>query len=287
MQSAYEIKKEICEIGKRIYQNGFVAANDGNISVKVGPNEFYCTPTGVSKGYMTPDMICHVDAQGKLLENCRCKPSSEFKVHLKVYEQREDVRAVVHAHPPTATAFAVAHVPLDRYNMAEASLFLGAVPTCDYGTPSTDELPNSMMPYLQDHDAFLLANHGAVTVGATLEKAYFNMETLEFYAKVTLMAKQLGGDQELSCEEIEKLLELRKKFQVPGRHPGCAKCKNLGTENCRCKHNYKPLADEKREDPNDSDFKAITVNNPISKKTEENADYIDSVTAKVLAELYK
>ena len=287
MQSAYEIKKEICEIGRRIYQNGFVAANDGNISVKVGPNEFYCTPTGVSKGFMTPDMILKVDAQGNKLESNPNNPSSEFKMHLKVYAEREDVRAVVHAHPPTATAFAVAHVPLDKYTMAEAALFLGSIPTCAYGTPSTDEIPDSLMPYIQDHDAFLLANHGALTVGNTLMKAFFNMETLEFYAKISLLARQLGGEKELSCEELEKLMELRKKFNVPGRHPGCSKCHNLGTENCRCKQNIKPLADSKVDEPGENDFKDVNVEHPISSKTEANSAYIDAVTARILSELYK
>jgi L-fuculose-phosphate aldolase len=143
------------------------------------------------------------------------------------------------------------------------------------------------MPYIQDHDAFLLANHGALTVGNTLMKAYFNMETLEFYAKITLMARQLGGEKELSCEELEKLMELRKKFNVPGRHPGCSKCKNLGMENCRCKQNIEPLANKKMEEPGASDFKDVSIEHPISAKTESNAAFIDAVTAKVMAELYK
>ena len=174
MTSAYEIKKEICEIGRRIYMNGFVAANDGNISVKINDNEYYCTPTGVSKGFMTPDMIIKVDGQGNKLEGT-LNPSSEFKMHLKVYQERPDVNAVVHAHPPVATAHAVCNIPLDTYIMPEAVIFLGTVPICEYGTPSTMEIPDSLMPYIQKHDAFLLKNHGALTVGNTLLKAYFNM----------------------------------------------------------------------------------------------------------------
>ena len=134
MNSPYEIKKEICEIGRRIYEKGFVAANDGNISVKVGPNEFYCTPTGVSKGYMTPDMIIRIDGEGKKIEG-KLNPSSEIKMHLRVYRDRPDVNAVVHAHPPTATAFAVANIPLDKYILPEAILTVGTVPICEYGTP--------------------------------------------------------------------------------------------------------------------------------------------------------
>ena len=235
-KSPYEIKKEICEVGKKIYDLGFVAANDGNISVKVGPNEFYCTPTGVSKGYMTPDMIIKIDADGNKLEG-RLNPSSEIKMHMRVYKERPDVNAVVHAHPPVATAFTVANVPMDQYILPEAVLTIGNVPTCDYGTPSTMEIPDSLMPYMQQHDAFLLKNHGALTVGNTLQRACFTMEEVEFNAKINLYARQLGKVDEIPCAELEKLMELRKKFNLPGKHPGCKKCPNLGTDKCRCKDN--------------------------------------------------
>ena len=235
-QSPFEIKKEICDIGKRIYDHGFVAANDGNISVKVGPNEFYCTPTGVSKGFMTPDMIIKIDANGNKLDG-KLNPSSEIKMHMRVYQERPDANAVVHAHPPVATAFTVAGVELDQYILPEAILTIGNVPTCDYGMPSTMEIPESLMPYIQKHDAFLLKNHGALTVGNTLTKALFVMEEGEFNAVICKHARELGNVEEIPCEQLEKLMELRKKMQMPGRHPGCKKCKNLGTENCRCKHN--------------------------------------------------
>ena len=235
-KSSFEIKKEICEIGKKIYDLGFVAANDGNISVKVGPNEFYCTPTGVSKGYMTPDMIIKVDADGNKIEG-KLNPSSEIKMHMRVYKERPDVNAVVHAHPPVATAFTVANVPMDQYILPEAILTIGNVPTCAYGTPSTMEIPDSLMPYLQQHDAFLLKNHGALTVGNTLQRACFTMEEVEFNAKINLYARQLGSVDEIPCAELEKLMELRKKFNLPGKHPGCKKCPNLGTDKCRCKEN--------------------------------------------------
>ena len=138
-KSDFEIKKELCEIGRRIYNDGFVAANDGNFSVKIDDNTYYVTPTGVSKGFMTPEMICKVDGQGNLKEaNGPWKPSSEFKMHLKVYQQRPDVNAVVHAHPPIATSFAIAGIPLDKLIMPEAIIFLGAVPIAQYGTPSTN-----------------------------------------------------------------------------------------------------------------------------------------------------
>ena len=226
MVNEFEIKKQLCDIGKRIYNRNMVAANDGNFSVKVAENEYLCTPTGVSKGFMTPDMIIKVDGQGNKLEGT-LNPSSEFKMHLKVYQERPDVNAVVHAHPPVATAHAVCNIPLDTYIMPEAVIFLGTVPICEYGTPSTMEIPDSLMPYIQKHDAFLLKNHGALTVGNTLLKAYFNMESTEYFAKVSMYARQLGGAQQLDCDQINTLLDLRKKFGAPGKHPGCPQCEIL------------------------------------------------------------
>lgn len=217
-----EIKREICDVGKRMYDHGFAAANDGNISVKVNDNEYYCTPTGVSKGFMTPDMIIKVDGEGNVLEGS-LKPSSEFKMHLRVYKRRPDVNAVVHAHPPVATSFAVANIPLDQFILPECCIWLGSVPICKYGTPSTDEVPDSLEPYIENHDAFLLQNHGALTVGVNLMKACFNMESLEFNANVLWHAQLLGKVNEIEGENLVKLGQLREKFNAPGRHPGFEK----------------------------------------------------------------
>ncbi|MBO5215497.1 MAG: class II aldolase/adducin family protein [Clostridia bacterium] len=219
MKSPFEIKKEICEVGHKLWLKGFVAANDGNISVKINDNEYYCTPTGVSKGSLTPDMIIKVDKDGKKLEG-KLNPSSEIKMHMRVYRERPDVTAVVHAHPPVATAFTVADIDLDQYILPEAVLTIGAVPTCDYGTPSTMEIPDSLDPYLQDHDAFLLRNHGALTVGCDLNKAFFVMEEVEFNAVICKNAMDLGAVHEISRDGLAKLMELRKKMKLPGRHPG-------------------------------------------------------------------
>ena len=219
MKSPCEIKKEICEVGLKLWQKGFVAANDGNISVKISDNEFYCTPTGVSKASLTPDMIIKVDRDGKKLEG-KLNPSSEIKMHMRVYRERPDVMAVVHAHPPVATAFTVADIDLDQYVLPEAVLTIGAVPTCDYGTPSTMEIPDSLDPYLQDHDAFLLRNHGALTVGCNLTKAFFVMEEVEFNAVICKHAMDLGAVHEISRDQLAKLMDLRKKMNLPGRHPG-------------------------------------------------------------------
>ena len=217
--TAEQIKQEICEVGHRLYAHGFVAANDGNISVKVNENEFYCTPTGVSKGSLTPDMIIKIDAEGNKLEGT-LNPSSEIKMHLRVFRERPDVNAVVHAHPPVATAFTVAGIPLDRYILPEAVLTIGDVPTCAYATPSTMEIPDSLMPYIQEHDAFMLKNHGALTVGNTLTRAFFTMEEVEFNAKIMKYAMELGRIQEISEEKMYELMDLRVKMGLPGKHPG-------------------------------------------------------------------
>ena len=222
MMSPYEIKKEICESGRRIYNDGFVAANDGNISVKVSDNEYYCTPTGVSKGFMTPDMIIRIDGNGNKIEG-KLNPSSEIKMHLRCYEKRADVNAVVHAHPPAATGFAVAHRPMDMYNMIEDVAAIGAVPLTPYGTPSTTEVPDAIEPYLNDHDVMLLENHGALTVGSDVITAYYRMESLELWAKITINAIILGGSYDIDRKNIDKLINLRSYYKITGKHPGYRK----------------------------------------------------------------
>ena len=220
MVNEYEIKKQICEIGKRIYDRGMVAANDGNISVKINDNEFLCTPTGVSKGFMTPDYICRVDKEGNVLEaNGSFKPSSEIKMHMRVYKHRPDVKSVVHAHPIYATSFAIAGIPLTQPIMPEAVIALGCVPIAEYGTPSTNEIPDAVEKYLPHFDAVLLANHGALAFSDSLLAAYHKMESLEFYAQLLFNAKQLGGPKELSAEQVQGLYEIRRQFGLKGKHP--------------------------------------------------------------------
>ena len=203
MQSEMDIKIEMCEIGKRVYNRGMVAANDGNFSVKLSDNEFLCTPTGVSKGFMTPEYICKVDAEGNVIEaNEGFKPSSEIKMHMRVYKEREDVKAVVHAHPMYATTFAVCGLPLTEPIMPEAVLSLGTVPLAKYGTPSTMEIPDAVSEYLPYYDAVLLENHGALSYADSLMGAYHKMESLEFYARLLYQAKMLGGPKELTDEQV-------------------------------------------------------------------------------------
>ncbi len=220
MVSEYEIKKQICDIGKRIYDRNMVAANDGNISVKLNDNEFLCTPTGVSKGFMTPDYICKVDAKGNVIQaNGNFRPSSEIKMHMRVYEKRPDVGAVVHAHPTFATSFAIAGIPLTQPIMPEAVIALGCVPIAKYGRPSTNEIPDAVEEYLPYYDAVLLESHGALTFSVDLLSAYHKMESVEFYAELLYKSRQLGGPKEFTPEQVEQLYEIRRQFGLPGKHP--------------------------------------------------------------------
>ena len=206
MVNEFEIKKQLCDIGKRIYNRNMVAANDGNFSVKVAENEYLCTPTGVSKGFMTPEFICKVDGKGNVIQaNPGFKPSSEIKMHMRVYEKRPDVGSVVHAHPIYATSFAIAGIPLTQPIMPEAVIALGCVPIAEYGTPSTMEIPDNLEKYLPYFDAVLLENHGALTWSTDLNAAYMKMESVEFYAQLLYQTKLLGGPKEFDKENIEKL----------------------------------------------------------------------------------
>ena len=216
-----ELKEQICQVGKRIYNRNMAAANDGNISVKLNDNEWLCTPTGVSKGFMTPDYICKVDSAGNVIHSSgNYRPSSEIKVHMRIYEKRSDVNAVVHAHPAYATSFAIAGLSLTQQIMPEAVILLGCVPCVEYGTPSTEELPDNVEKYLPYYDAVLLESHGALTWGHDLIGTYHKMESLEFYAELLYRSKQLGGPKEFTPAQIQKLYDIRKQLQIPGKHPG-------------------------------------------------------------------
>lgn len=210
-----EIREEICRVGRMMYEKNMVAANDGNISVRFKDDLFLCTPTGVSKGLMTPEMICAVDKSGRLIPGTGaegCRPSSEMKMHLRVYEKRPDINAAVHAHPPYATTYAIANEPLEKPLTAEAVLALGRVPVAKYGTPSTEEIPDNIEEYLADYNALLLANHGALTWGESLKTAYMRMETVEFYARMLYQSEMLGRAKPLGKEETEKIGRLSKPY---------------------------------------------------------------------------
>ena len=220
MQIEEQVRAEIVEVGRRLHARGFIAANDGNISVRLDETRLLTTPTGVSKGFMTPDMLVMTDLQGVKLAGGR-SPSSELLMHLAVYELRPEIKAVVHAHPPTATGFAVAGIPLDRAVLAEVVTTLGSIPIAEYGTPSTPELADAVRQFIKTHDGLLLANHGALTVADELLAAYYKMETLEHFARISLVARLLGRERLLSREEVARLQDLRDMYGITAPAPIC------------------------------------------------------------------
>ncbi|HCH36658.1 MAG TPA: class II aldolase family protein [Acidobacteria bacterium] len=217
-QPEERIRVDIVEVGRRLHERGYVASNDGNISVRLDDDRVLTTPTGVSKGFMTPDMMVTTDMQGVQLTGDR-KGSSELLMHLAVYERRPEIKAVVHAHPPAATGFAVAGIPLDRAVLAEVIVTLGSVPIAEYGTTSTSELPDAVRKYLSAHDGLLLANHGALTMAPELFAAYYRMETIEHFARISIVARLLGRERVLSREEVTRLEKLRGNYGLGSSAP--------------------------------------------------------------------
>ncbi len=206
-------RKLICQIGRLLYDRGYVVANDGNLSLRVEEDRLLMTPSGVSKGRMTPEMLLVTDLEGTVLEGSR-HPTSEGKLHLAVYRRRPDTGAVVHAHPAAATAFAVCRQGLETPYLAELAVGLGSVPcTQSFAMLSTEEVPESVLPYLADHNAVLLANHGALTWGADLWEAFDRMETVEHTANIVRNARLLGSPVALTDGETARLRSLRGMYR--------------------------------------------------------------------------
>jgi len=219
--SEIQVRKEICEYGQKLYDKGFVAANDGNISAKISEDIIIVTPTGVSKGGMKPDDLVKMRLSGEILSH-GAKPSSEVKMHIEVYNKCHKLKAVVHAHPPMSTAFAVARKPLDRPILSEAIMTLGVVPVAEYAKPGTDEVPQSISGYVLDYNAVLLANHGLLTWGEDLQQAFFRMESAEHYSKILHNLELIGGAKELDCSEVNELVNIRESWGVTtGGAPPC------------------------------------------------------------------
>ncbi|MGE3841861.1 MAG: class II aldolase/adducin family protein [Vicinamibacterales bacterium] len=220
MTRAEILRADVVEVCRRLYNRGYVPATDGNVSVRLDDTRLLATPKGVAKGFLTPDMLVVTDLTGKKLEGAR-EPSSEILMHVAVYADRPDVQAVVHAHPPMATGFAVAGIPLDRAVLAEVVTTLGSIPIADYGTPSTAELPATVKRYIKAHDGLLLANHGALTAGKDLYAALYKMETIEHFAHISLTARLLGRERVLSREEVARLQSLRGNYGIASPAPLC------------------------------------------------------------------
>jgi L-fuculose-phosphate aldolase len=211
MNTEQHYREEIVRFGKLLHQAGLVAATDGNLSVRLEDGSILCTPTMISKGLMQPEDLVIVDAHGKKLSGAR-GVSSEIAMHLLIYGKRPEIRAVVHAHPPTATGFAAAGMALDRALCAELIVTLGSVPLASYETPGTPELAEVLAPLVADHEAILMANHGVGTYGVDRLNAYMNMETVEHFAKIALVTHMLGKQQPIADHHVDKLREIRTKY---------------------------------------------------------------------------
>ncbi len=207
-----DARREICDVCHLLYERGHVVSNDGNVSVRVEPDKVLITPSGMGKGRMEPEMLVLCDLQGNVLEGDR-HPSSESKMHLMVYRERSDVMAVVHAHPPMATAFAICRRPLKERYLAEMVLGLGEVPVTEFAMLSTDEVPESVRPFVHDHQAVLLANHGALSWGSTLLSAFDRLEVVEQTAKIYAYVDRLGGGVEISPEQAQTLRSMTGYYQ--------------------------------------------------------------------------
>ena len=205
-----ELREEICQIGSKLYQKNYVIAMDGNLSVRLPGNLLLCTPSGACKGELSPHEIIKTNMEGEKIFGPG-RVSSEVKMHLLIYKNRPDVRAIVHAHPVTAVSLTVAGKTLDDILVPEVIAHLGRIATASYSTPGTQDLADSLLPYLSDHNAIVLARHGAVTMAETLKQAFYRMECLEYAAKVALLAGQLGPLDPLPTAEVEKLHSLCKK----------------------------------------------------------------------------
>ena len=233
-QPIWQIKKEICDIGHRIWQKGFCAGNEGNHSVRIGDDRFLCTPTGISKGFLEPDDVIVCNSQGEQVEpNSRGRrPTSEIKVHLAIYQKRADVNAVIHSHPPHATAFAIAGVPLPEGVHPEAEVFLGKVQTARYATPSTHDLPNSLLPLIGPQtNTLLMGNHGSVSFDRDLVGAYYKLEILDAYCRILLLTKQVGRVNLLSQDEMTELLKVKQNFGMQDERLACSAKGCVGRDN--------------------------------------------------------
>lgn len=211
MVNAHKIKQDICEIGRRLYNKGFAAANDGNITVRISDNEVLCTPTMHSKGFLKPDDISTVDMTGKQLSG-RKKRSSEALLHLEIYKNRSDIKSVVHCHPPHATAFAIAREPIPQCVLPEVEVFLGDVPITKYETPGGQAFADTIIPFVQKTNVIILANHGTVSYGVDVEQAYWWTEILDAYCRMLMLAKSLGKVNYFDEGKERELLELKDKW---------------------------------------------------------------------------
>ncbi|MBS3741592.1 MAG: class II aldolase/adducin family protein [Candidatus Cloacimonetes bacterium] len=215
MKNLDKIKNQIIEVGRRLYQKNYVAANNGNLSCRIDKKRILITPSGVNKGFMQADDLLITDREGRVLQGT-LQPSSEIKLHLLIYKNREDVQSVCHAHSAYATAFACSQKSINCPILSDEIISLGKIAEVEYAPPGSQQLADNLLPWIKEHDAFLLENHGAVTTGETMTSAYYKMETLEHFARINYLVQQLGSAKTLNKEQISELLALRQQFNVSG-----------------------------------------------------------------------
>lgn len=232
MVNEWQIKQQICDIGKRMYDRGFVAANDGNISFRLSNGRFLCTPTGVSKGFLKPADIAVVNDKGEQLEGAKQK-TSEILLHLEIYHEMPEINAVCHAHPPHATAFAVAGVDLPSGILPEVEIFIGQVPIADYDTPGSKNFAETILPHLKNNaNTIILANHGVVTCDKDLQQAYFHIETLDMYCNILLLSKQVGNIRSLPETKVRELLDIKEGMGISDPRLECLRANESNPEAC-------------------------------------------------------
>jgi L-fuculose-phosphate aldolase len=241
-------RREIVRIGRLMYDRSYVVSSDGNISARLDDGRVVATPTMTCKGRMTEESLAITDMSGKPLGDRR--PSSELAMHLLIYRERPDIRAVCHAHPPNGTAFAVAGLAIDQPILSEVILTLGCVPLASYGTPSTEELTEAMRPLVKHHNALLMANHGAVAYGPDLWQAWDRLETLEHTAKIAILSRILGGSKNLPADAIEKLINVREAAGYLGENARCQACGYLHETRLACPTGDRPSVSHVHESTN-------------------------------------
>ncbi|NBO92044.1 MAG: class II aldolase/adducin family protein [Planctomycetia bacterium] len=290
----HKLKEQICEIGRRLYNRGFAAANDGNITVRLNDKELLCTPTMVSKGFMKPEDICKVDYEGKQLAGSK-RRTSEVLLHLAVYRNRPDVNAVVHCHPPHATAFAVSHEPIPKCVLPEVEVFLGEVPIAKYATPGDQRLPDTIVPYVKDCNTILLANHGTVSFGPELENAYFNTEIIDAYCRILILSKMLGRVNYFGNQETRELLEFKKRLKLDDvrfrDEDNCTLCGPSSFDESYSDFVPQPVAFQPECAPGvgpcELGNSALKANREANKTTPDMEDLVRTITDQVMAALQR
>ena len=288
-QNPHKIKQDICEIGRRIYAKGFAAANDGNITVKLSDNEFLCTPTMHSKGFLKPDDIATIDATGKQIAG-RKKRSSEALLHLEIYKQRPDVKSVVHCHPPHATAFAVAREPIPQCVLPEVEVFLGDVPITAYETPGGQAFADTILPFVDKTNVIVLANHGTVSYGENVERAYWWTEILDAYCRILMLSKQLGRVNYFSEEKERELLKLKDDWgwSDPRNTPEYKNCDICGNDIFRDSWKASGVERQAFDAPPPMGLTRQAPATPKSGVADSNQEaLIQTITQRVMAELAK